>query len=308
LPLLVSIGVGSEPHTVYADIRDLPSPVQLGLRIVVTNQLGGTRYIQAQLSGGVAGQWTHNAQNLGSLADGTSAIYVIHNFSQRTSPPSPTELTNGEGEETLTLHVRAYTDSGYTNLDAEETLDFNLVWLDSEHSSWTVLDTDDFETDTEGWSAYNTTPKVVTAFDRQSDVAVHGTYCLRIYGDYSGDVNYREGNWGMQKTFTIPVATKVFAILHTRARVYSAQYDNIAGMTGLYVDVDGTAVWRNHKGWVYAPANSWVTEWWYWHKVVIKIEGSGDKTIRVYAHVNHPATSPAYRWDTRLDWVKIIYK
>jgi hypothetical protein len=61
-------------------------------------------------------------------------------------------LTAGEYDETLTLRVDAYTDSGYSAAYANQTLTVVVHHFDHAHAAWTVVEHADFTNDECGWA------------------------------------------------------------------------------------------------------------------------------------------------------------
>ncbi len=87
-----------------------------------------------------------SSTNLGSLAPGASGFFT---FTPTRSKPT---LTAGEYDETLTLRIDAYTDSGYSAAYANQTLSTNIHHFDHTDASWTVVEHADFTNDFCGWS------------------------------------------------------------------------------------------------------------------------------------------------------------
>jgi len=117
------------PHTIYNDIVDLPDPMLLGLTIHYYNHSDTALYMKIFGSG--PSPWSSNAVELGSLASGANAYINLDNFLSRTKP---TEALTEE----LTLTLKGYTDSGYSDLKYEFSRTCTVVFIKSDDGTWTT--------------------------------------------------------------------------------------------------------------------------------------------------------------------------
>ena len=131
------------PVDAYLDWIYLPDPATIRLPFSLTNQQGGDRYVQTQLSSPPSG-WTDSPVQHGAVANG--ATLQANHVTQRSMP----SFTDGEYDETITLLVQLYKDSGYTELDLELTVEYALHHFKSDDPTWNLLAFHDFESDTEG--------------------------------------------------------------------------------------------------------------------------------------------------------------
>ena len=132
------------PVDAYLDWVYLPDPATIRLPFALTNQQGGDRYVQTQLSSPPSG-WTDSPIQHGAVANG--ATLLANHVTQRAMP----SFTDGEYDETITLLVRLYRDSGYTDLDLELTVEYALHHFKSDDPAWSLLAFHDFEASHEDW-------------------------------------------------------------------------------------------------------------------------------------------------------------
>jgi len=139
-----------DPHS-YQDIVDMPNPINVSFGIRIYNYTGQTLWFRAQGSGSEDGgsKWTWNsARSLGSIASGSNAYFCLKNLGSRVKPGSAMD-------DSITITVRAYTDSGYTNeVGSGYPILITYHWIKS--TDLTLLDLDNFDGGTlENWSAVN---------------------------------------------------------------------------------------------------------------------------------------------------------
>jgi len=128
-------------RTIYRDIVNLPDPAKFGLTIRYFNYDDVGLYFQ--ITGSATG-YTFGTVNLGLLASGANAYINLDEFASR-AKPSTGDLPNGEKEENITLILKAYTDSGYTNLKWTYERVVTVHWINSADATFTVDELDDFD-------------------------------------------------------------------------------------------------------------------------------------------------------------------
>ena len=136
--------IPNNPVDVAVDWIYLPSTAEFRLPFSVNNQQGGTRYVQTELSSPPAG-WSDSPRNHGSVGNGYTLS--ANHLANRTTP----SFTDGEYDETLTLAIRLFKDSSYSELDVELTVEYAFHHFKSDDPAWNVLAFHDFESDTENW-------------------------------------------------------------------------------------------------------------------------------------------------------------
>jgi hypothetical protein len=134
--------VKADPEMVVP-IEDLADPMPIRFAFKATNIDVITIYVQSDLFNPPAG-WAGAAENHGSLGVGVDDYFLNDNCT-RTKPANLTE-------ETVTLRIRYYNDAGYANLIKTETVDVTITYVDFNDAGFTVVDTDTFEVDLEGWA------------------------------------------------------------------------------------------------------------------------------------------------------------
>ena len=135
----------AEPD-LYNDINGLPEPFNLYAYVGIANTYTAGLYFRVSLVSPPAA-YSYHQNDLGLVGAGGSQIFGV--LLTRTLPT----LTAGEYDETITMKVEAFTDSGYTSLYGYKTLDVAVHHFDHSDPSWTVLDFDNFNGSTENWSS-----------------------------------------------------------------------------------------------------------------------------------------------------------
>jgi hypothetical protein len=198
-------------RTIYRDIVNLPSTVKLGLTIRYFNYDDVDLYFQ--ITGSATG-YTFGTVNLGLLASGTDAYINLDEFASR-AKPSTSDLPNGEMEENITLILRGYTDSGYTNLKWTFERVVTVHWINSADAAWTVDVLNNFDDGTvQGWSLVNeaggATPELIVS----TDYVLSAPYSLRA--TYSQTSAWQEMRDRIEKALVTPAKDKIFAIADIR--------------------------------------------------------------------------------------------
>jgi len=135
---------------------------------------------------------------LGQLAVGADGYFLYDPVTKKTLPATETE-------ETLTLRITYKASPGGVPQPREinhEDIKYKLTWLDFDNASYTVVDTDTFETDLEGWTKVDESG--TTTLDRSSKHVRNGSYAMRHSDIDNTDVAY------LTKSFTIGAVSKAF--------------------------------------------------------------------------------------------------
>ena len=192
------------PKTVYTDLVGLPDPVLLGLTIHYYNHSDQTLYMKIFISG--PSPWSPNAVQLGSLGSGSSAYVNLDNFTSRTKPSQETT-------EELTLTLRGYNDSGYSELKYEFSRSLTVVFIKSDDGSWTTNINNNFDDGTvQGWTWFNNTGGGTPTFSVATDYVLSPPYSLKWLSVDS----YWGGSWGFRKLITTPNKDNIFAVINVR--------------------------------------------------------------------------------------------
>lgn len=134
-----------EPRkTIYSDLVGLPDPVVIGVTVRAFNydSVGLYMKVDASLAG-----WSFTETNLGLLGAGANVYVNLDNFGSRAKPGA--EIT-----ETIALRLRAYTDSGYTDLKWTFQRNLAVIFIKSDDGSWATDLLNDFDDGTvQGWAA-----------------------------------------------------------------------------------------------------------------------------------------------------------
>jgi len=206
-------------RTIYRDIVNLPSTVKLGLTIRYFNHDDVDLYFQ--ITGSGTG-YTFGTVNLGLLASGADAYQNLDEFASR-AKPSASDLPDGEMEENITLILKAYTDSGYSNLKWTYERIVTVHWINSTDAAFTVDELDNFDDGTvQGWAAVMEQnndigfPTIAVA----TDYVLSTQYSCKMTQQYTKDYTLSDlvaqVRSRLYKSFSTPNKTKVFAIIDVR--------------------------------------------------------------------------------------------
>ena len=247
------------PRTIYGDIVGLPDPILLGITIHYYNHSDETLYMKIFGSG--PSPWNSNAVELGSLASGANAYINLDNFLSRTKP---TEALTEE----LTLTLKGYMDSGYSDLKYEFSRTCTAVFIKSDDGTWTTDHSNNFDDETvEGWAVAlidttDTDPTI--SCDIATDYVLSVPYSLKmtIKGvDWFGGGLVKCWSRGkFYKNFTTPNKDVVYAIANLRisgyvsGSIYGKQLKVLRDSTTLiYLGKE-----PDHVSSEYFPKNKWV--------------------------------------------------
>jgi len=278
------VTAGLDPD-IYIDISEEDDPVRPILTLEIYN--GGPQDLYIKLEAEGPEEWAFTPVELGLFKAGEKRTVTVEGWAERPLPG--TELT-----ETITLHLKCYTDSAYTDYLGEVRQSLNVHFIDLE--AMMVVDDDDFDTNTEGWSAgslasdhYVTPPKSL----RYSKTVVQENEPV-------DECNVLGVPVKINKSFTIPDASEAYVSLYVRF-THSELWSEIS-LVERYV-----AVKVNGKTVLYA------TEPDKWYKVVTPVPVNTNVTVeveaRVAVHVDVSHTTPdcleLHYW---LDHVRVRYR
>jgi len=251
------VTAGLDPD-IYIDISEEDDPVRPILTLEIYN--GGPQDLYIKLEAEGPEEWAFTPVELGQFPAGGKRTVTVENWAQRPLPG--TELT-----ETITLHLKCYTDSGYTDYLGEVRQSLNVHFIDLE--AMMVVDDDDFTENTEGWSVgslasdhYVTPP---SSLYRDGTVISSGWSVSECEYESNLLVTY--------KSYDIPEAGEAFVCLYVRFA-----HDEIwpeLSLVERYVAVE-----VNDKTVLFA------TEPDKWYKVVTPIPVNTTVTVRVKAYLN----------------------
>lgn len=291
-----------EKRTIYRDLVDLPSTTKLGITIRYFNHYDATLYFQVTAS---CPNYSFKTINLGSLNSGANAYSNLDEFGTRPKPSS-------ERAETITITLKAYTDSAYTDLLFTKKREVQVVWIDS--STYTIDVANNFDDGTiQGWSAVEEicagydSEGVVTDYVLSAPYALRGTgWCQRTAG-----VGWYEVRTRIEKTFTTPDRPTVFAIFNVRLSLRWVHSSGNVGLKFAEVRRDGTVLvhlGRTFDGNAtdYVPRDKWM-------RIVVPLPRNTTLTLRIIQDSSWeitgsgPGTAEQHN-DIRMDDFKIISK
>jgi hypothetical protein len=294
------------PRTIYRDIVNLPNPVKLGLTIRYFNHDDVDLYFQITGSGP---GYTFATVNLGLLASGADAYINLDEFASR-ARPSPSDLPNGEKEENITLILKAYTDSNYTNLKWTFERVVTVHWINSADPAWTVDVLNNFDDGTvQGWAgAYEYSATGVTV-NVATDYVLSAPYSLKTSGrGAAGEAEWRRYRvqWRTYKSFTTPNKAKVFAVIDVRLGAYEG--GGTLRFKNLQVQRDGDVLVYLGRPYTadnveFIPRNKWI-------RIVVPLPSNTTLELRVvYEADDYTYTGEPYHYGYLwMDDFKIISK
>jgi hypothetical protein len=298
----------SEPsRTIYRDINNLPDPVQLGITARYFNHDSVTLYFQ--LTGSATG-YTFGTVNLGSLAAGTDAYQNCDQLASR-AKPSASALPNGEMEETVTLTLKAYTDSGYSNLKWTFSRNVTVHWINSADPAFTVNELDNFDDGTvEGWAGQHIGDSGFTPYTISvavaTDYVLSPAYSCKLT-DTSAQIGASPSNYDwieseLYKSFTTPDKSTIYAIIDARISGTASGASGISHYgKRLQILQDTTPLiylgqTPNLVASAYFPADKWV-------RIVVPLPKSTTLTLRVRGAVYITFTS----WGSSTQFINNIW-
>jgi hypothetical protein len=165
--LIGSITPLTKTQTIYYNIARLPTPpITSGYVLNAVNNETIGLYYQAvttvTLASGSTASISGASQNLGSVGSGGNATFYINPLYTINTNPSTNEV------ETITLTIKRYTDSGYSNLYDTSSTTLSLHLYSDSFSTVSVIETDNFANNSfSGWSS-NLSPTTGHYYDATS--------------------------------------------------------------------------------------------------------------------------------------------
>lgn len=300
----MNISMEVQPKTIYSDIVDMPDPMFLGTTIHYYNHSDITLYMKIFGSGPTG--WSSNSVALGSLSSGSNAYINLDNFLSRTKP-------SGARTETLTIILRGYTDSGYTDLFAEFSRTVTVIFIKSDDGTWTTDFSNNFDDGTvQGWSgsySWDSTPgphdPMSFLFEVATDYVLSTPYSLKTEVIApSHDFSYFYIRLSTYKAFAIPSHATVYAIFNVRF------YTDSPGIRIKYLDFLSGDTILTHLGTIWTSSTSNDIPISKWMRIVIPVSSYAGTTITLkirclaFKEVNYDGIS-VIQW---LDDFKIISK
>jgi len=184
----------------------MPDPMPIDFPFKATNVGDSSIWVTAELVNPPSGWSNYSAQQLGELQAGVDD-YFLFDTPQRSKP------TTGTTEQ-VTLRVKFYSDSGYTNLINQDDVVFEFTYVDFEDTDeYDVVDDDTFELDTEGWQKVDELGS--SSFGRDTGVSRTGTASLQ---HKLGTNNSSTGVYHLKKSFTIDNRAAAYIRVWLQAR------------------------------------------------------------------------------------------
>lgn len=295
------------PETVYTDLVGMPAQMLAGFTIRYYNNTDSNLYMKVEGAGPTG--WSSNSVELGVLSALSSAYRNLDNFLSREKPVA-------EATEVLTIILRAYSDSGYTNLLYSYSQTATIVIIKSDDGTWTQDELDNFDGGTvEGWAvAYEEGTGAYCTVDGYPIIAVDNTYslsppnsCLMTQKVRVGGPFHTYCRSRMYKSFSTPDKGTIYAILNIRnegatSPAFWAALKNIKvskdGTVDIYIGRPEDSVNEN-----YFPEQ--------WMRMVIPLPRNTSVEIRIiveaHCYHNSDANSICYYY-TWIDDIKIISK
>lgn len=195
------------------DVAGLQESTYLAMTFKFTNDDTVTLYFQLTGEGNDA--YTFNNINLGSLgAGGSSGVTTVTDLATRPRP----SVQNGELGEEITLVLKAYTDSGYTDLKWTAKQRVKVLWIDSGSSAFTKIVSDNFDEGTNcGWQTSINPSPAYSSYGASTDYCTSIPYSWRIY---TGESKYTSTPIiTLKKTIQLPQdRQEAFVVVHLRLR------------------------------------------------------------------------------------------
>jgi len=170
----------SDPETCI-DTQGCTSPVTLrqGFEIVNDELIPLWFKVFATVTSGDPTKWSDLTKELGSVPANGAAL-----FFWTPKREIPAALTH----EAMTLTIRAYKDSGYTQLYGEDSITWEFYFFDHSWPDAVIIDEDDFEGTLDGWTATG-----YSRFEYKTGYAYKGAYSLNIAGYRTLNTAWRSG-------------------------------------------------------------------------------------------------------------------
>ena len=277
------------PGVIYIDLATSGSLSTFNVtQSIYSKNKGAQRvYLKATLIDS-NGKWTFD--------DGTTSkeLGYIDGFSEKDITVVLQRANEGEVEESISIKVELFKDSGYTQLVDSYTIPIEVIIADFVNSSnWTILTHDTFDDGTsQGWTTSN---------GGVSDTASIEANGYSLYNSLrTGDVTFSKSS------VSIPSASKVVLIFHTAHYASSGSYTYPTHyINNLRVKVENDE-YTLYKGYLlYKHGTSVVRKGWYQFGLdLTKYSGKTvDLSIVLYHYLSASFTNITY-----LDEVKIAYK
>jgi hypothetical protein len=289
---------------------NLPNPVKLGLTIRYFNYDNVDLYFQITGSGP---GYTFATVNLGLLASGANAYINLDEFASR-ARPSPSDLPNGEKEENITLILKAYTDSNYTNLKWTFERVVTVHWINSADPAWTVNMLNNFDDGTvQGWAVANESGN----YSGYPTIGVATDYVLSPPYSCKMTQTYYSASYGtraqlrarLYKTVTTPDKDVVYAIFDIRVSTNKIIEAQTTRSKNLRIQKDSEVLIFLGKPYDtvnadYIPENKWV-------RIVIPLPKNVTIELRIVHEYSVYVLSTGYNYYSGFVWLddfKIISK
>jgi hypothetical protein len=182
----------------YICVNDLlPSTLTMNIALQIKNQEASGFYFKIEKYVDPPAGWTVTPFTIGYID--VSQTLTITYVTSRPKPASP--ISGGRLSETIDLVVKAYYDSGYSNLYSQDNFPVNFHFIDRTAAGWTLLYNNNFDDGTvQGWgpSGYVT---ISTTYYRSYP------YSLRLGG--GTEVAFR-------KSFTVGAFSEAYLVYALR--------------------------------------------------------------------------------------------
>jgi hypothetical protein len=269
------------------NLKDATLRMQIALQI--KNQEASPFYFKVDQYSAPPSGWSVLPMLVGAVQVGETKQFIYANASRS----KPTSIPQGRLTESISLVVKAYYDSGYTNLYSQDNFTVTFNFLDLTSNQWTTLYHDNFDDGTtQGWTVSGEGYNYHGASVGVSDTYYRTfQYSLRLdaWAAYSYGTSWRRGCF--QKTFNVGSVNEVYLIYSIRSDDWQAHYTygvKINGVTYFKSDTPNLAT------------NTW-------YQVAVKLKPAQTNAVQIWTVYVDSGTGSNHRY-SYLDDVYVIAK
>jgi len=282
-------------YWVCLDVASMPAKLSFGLTVFCYNSYSQELYFELS---GAGENYAFTKYQVGSIKAGSKKHVILTDFFTRDNPKP---ILTGILKEKVTITLKAYLQSNYTQLKFEYSRPLFIKLIDSSSEAFSIALLEDFEDKEVGAWSHSASTGVTVSKSAATDFVYAGSYSLKISAKES---KCTSGNYWFEaiRKVSIPVASEAYGILHLRlAR------DSLAHIASIRIYVNGKQVAMagiaNPTSKDYVELNRWLQ-----FAFPLPVNKTVELKIRVDFHREYSSSGGyvyQYLW---LDDLKFIYK
>jgi len=205
-------------YWVCLDVASMPAKLSFGLTVFCYNSYSQELYFELSGSGE---NYAFTKYQVGSIKAGGKKYVILTDFFTRDNPKP---ISTGLLKEKVTITLKAYLQSNYTQLKFEYSRPLFIKLIDSSSEAFSVALLENFEDKEVGAWSHSAPTNVIVSKSAATDFVYAGSYSLKISAKEEKDISAGHYWFEVTREVSIPATSEAYGILHLRLARDSLTY------------------------------------------------------------------------------------